>query len=422
MIKKGILIIAGALAALSLLSSCGEKIGIKFEKLSGKNGMDFGTPIMSLNFLRTTYKSQLLRRGDNLLVALPDDKGVIHTTKPVSIKGTIVSTYDYDMNYRNDYNNNNLSSHQGLIYVSNIISDYYEENKYNPVDYIWVSSKMNDGYYLTCYQLSMLFETYDIDLKQFCQVKTDTPLIIEAINDYPYTDKYPFIVCQSLDYSKVAYYDTWGKKVNSYDIEKTMIVRTRDKRPNHYFGFDGKSIFTMSVVRSTYSIFGKSQKFDIGEEFSLDKTQCWAKGDNVFIYSGSTLYVANCSLFTEKQITALTRFDDVLEVYKNLDCFRRSNGINNIELSKSERKFIEKKLFYADRCWELQYSGDSYYYHSSFIIENNGKYRIVFINKYKDDTYEYLYSDFIDTDKPLLTTGEYIFNADGVWSRSIETP
>lgn len=434
--NKKLKTLVGCLMVLVLsLSSCGRiinttqnnnNIKITFEKLSGRNGIDFGKPVMYLNWSNSTFPSQLFLKGNELLVAIPDDNGVIHTSKPVEVKGKLISTYDYDysMGGASCRDDDFPKRKAGFVFVSMKNQDPAPKKFYDHEGVLWVSSQNNHEYYLTSYHMQLNSDTLDIDMVEQCSVRTETPIIVLAINDHIYDEKItPFIVCQSTDLKKVAYYDITGKVLNSYNIDRLMIMRTRDTFRNQAYGFDGKSICRLTLVKNSKDKFKITQKYDIDENFNLEKTECWTAKNLISIYCQTRLVIIDYNYFVSKQQWMLAKFDNVLEVFKFAKCFRTTEGVYSYEYDRYINKPVETKLFDVED--GQTYSYFHYYgmYASDifckiFIVNDHNKQRIVLVKRNKEQKLDYLYSDYLDTSKYFYTSGSYIFNSDGVWATS----
>ena len=348
-----------------------EKNNIFTEKLSGSNNIDFGKVIMYLNWSNSTFRSPLFQRGDELFIAIPDDFGKVHVSNTVKIKGKLISSYDYDysMGGATCINNNNTNRTTGYVFasVTKLRSDYIDRESV-----LWVSSLQDQDYYLTCYHLERVAETMDVNIKELCSVKTDTPIIIEAVNDYVYNENITsFIVCQSPDYKKVAYYDVSGKILNSYNFDGIMIVRTRDTQHKQTYGFDGKSIFILTQANKVEDQFKVTQRYDIGEGLDLGNSECWSNNNLLFVLCQSKLVVIESNFFVNNQMWMLAKFNNVEKVFKAGNCFQTTDGVYYIEYDSYKNMPIETKLFDIKK-------GVSYSYHNYWSLYDRDKFCKIF--------------------------------------------
>lgn len=400
--KRLMICMSLALALSVSLISCRQEMKITGQRLIGKSDVNLGKPFSSSNLqISGIYDPAMSQRGDEILFSMPVIKegkgtvsGEILTSKSYKIKGDIYRLFNLNAG------NKNL---------------------------IWITSKANSRFHLYCFKLTHFPFGESCRLDKLFEVETATPRIVSAYgrfgNEYSkLSSDDDFIICQSTDFSKIAYYDLEGKIINEYSIGNIALSYTNSEYQKLY-GFDGKNIYTMSpIMTSNTKIFTTSTR-NTGLNLDLESTDFCFYSD-LFFVNNSKLYIVNTnSMKTDKSITPA--------VFNDIDKYDLPNRYVTKADGIYELVFDEKKLeFELNQVYKSK-SNCKYYFgvypsHNLQIYvkitENiDNKFRFVIISKDKNGLYRRSYSDFLETDKmPFwFDIGYYYdafyYNSDGVW-------
>lgn len=383
------------------LVSCSGGNQITSKRLSGKLDFDPGKPISLSNHLAPDYISHALtQRGDEILLSMPSIKegGGIITSKPSKIKGDIFKMFSVGYYGR-----------EGLVFIS---------------------SKSGEKYYLYSFILDYTYEEpQSCHLEKLFEVETKTPRIVASFgkfeSDYSkVSNDDDFIICQSLDFGTIAYYDMKGKVLNEYSIGKIALSKTHSDYGRLY-GFDGKEIHTMSPIMTSKTRMFTTNRYKTTLNFDLDSTDFWFSNDLLFSNKTNFYIVSTSFIKDDKKLIV----PDIFTGIQGFDFSRfgyyveKSDGIYTISNNNPERKYMLNQIY--NNTGKLTYNGRFWArlgpHYLLFAEETDNKLRFVAISEDIDRNYQYNLSNFLETDKmPIWFDTSYynkaiFYNADGVW-------